>query len=152
MLQWVGQKLSKIGKKAKSKKVEKLARQGMRQINKRAKVLKIATRDGWRTASLYEREADALASDTDDERRLKEARRLAESKPFRGSARSTSNLSCKEAASAANRAGMDSGRVEPNGVRLAGGTEATKQSTTGNRVCYMCRREGHFAAQCPARS
>lgn len=120
------------------KKAQENVEAGKKLLRKRQKLIKIADRedDGWEVIRCYQ--SDALASDSDDEKRLNKSRRQAK-------------LNKKEARSR---------RISTSRRRF--GTSHTSTSSnykdfnkyyrsSKDTICYFCGREGHMQYSCPAR-
>ena len=118
--------------------------EGIRAIETRQKHIKVADRSeyGWVTVSAYE--DDALADNSEDERRLEKAEREAEriTKRRRGT-----NAAKKCPREMEPAAGGPSNKRESNAP--------TRQAPPKPRVigpCYRCAEWGHLAATCPKRN
>ena len=118
--------------------------EGIRAIETRQKHIKVADRSeyGWVTVSVYE--DDALADNSEDERRLEKAEREAEriTKRRRGA-----NAAKKRPREMEPAAGGPSNKRESNAP--------TRQAPPKPRVigpCYRCAEWGHLAATCPKRN
>ena len=114
--------------------------EGKKLIIKRQKMIKIADReeDGWEVIKCYK--SDALASDTEDEKRLNRSRKQA--KYNKRESLKTRRLRYKR-----RYEGTRSNSRDYNNATYT----STYRSGKDTPVCYFCGREGHMQYSCPAK-
>ena len=107
---------------------------GKKLLRKRQKLIKIADRedDGWEVIRCYQ--SDALASDSDDEKRLDKSRRQAKRNK-------------KESRS--KRLNYAKKRCDTNNFKDFSKTFNSRMHK--DIVCYFCGREGHMQYSCPSK-
>ena len=112
--------------------------EGKKILIKRQKMIKIADReeDGWEVIKCYE--SDALASDTEDEKRLNRSRKQA--KYNKRESLKTRRLRYKR-----RYEGSRSNSRDYNNSTYT----STYRSGKDTEVCYFCGREGHMQYSCP---
>lgn len=110
-------------------KAKKTVKDGKKLISKRQKLIKLADREehGWEVVRCYQ--SDALASDSEDEKRLAKSRRQA-------------FLNKKEA-----RLSRNSGYEKQNFDSFSPSSSRTQ--TSRNYMCYFCGKAGHMQYSCP---
>ena len=125
--------------------VRKFLTEGMSLISKQQKLIRIADReeDGWEVVKYYV--DDDIASDTDDEKSLKTARKEAAASKKKRVEKKQNERKYKFR----NFRGRSYGRYNYGG-RYGRQNENLRQ--TGNsKVCFSCGKEGHFQFSCPSR-
>ena len=134
-------------------KAKESLKEGVQLIEERQKLIKIADRSdsGWLTAQEYE--ADEIADDSDDEKRIARAERQAEKlKKKRG------QNSVRRGRGGSFFRGQQYRQEAPRYFDRSNGWQAQRVAwsapqptvrATSNLVCFMCGRTGHIRRECP---
>ena len=123
---------------------------GKKLIAKRNKLIRIADReeDGWDVIKFYE--SDNLASDSEDEKEISKARRLAAAEKNKAAEKKRKNRKNVSQYSRTNyyRSYYDD-RYRSSGENRR--ESERKYPTDGKRrtVCFLCGKEGHVRQSCP---
>ena len=115
------------------------AQQGKTLTKKRLKLLRIADTDGWDTALAYV--SDDLASNSDDEKRLKAARRAAQTKRQSGKRRDRTSFYDSE-----KRNERSSNR--PEGDYTWRSKNFRPKPKSDAKICWSCGKFSHFSSSC----
>ena len=107
----------------------------MAKINERNKILTVTDCYGWETAQAYL--ADSIASDSEDEKKLKKARKEAKA-----------NKEEKRRAVKSKRRENPSSKRPFHGSNARGSLTASHHSQSP--TCWRCRRPGHLSRSCQA--
>ena len=129
-------------------KAKEKLEEGKRAIDRRIKLIKLADReeDGWEVVKHYE--ADDLAENSDDEKQIAKARKLAASAKKK---RSTDRQNKKRREHTRE---VRSGTQQKffSGSRPQFGKSVSSQyakSFNSERRCYLCHQTGHLQSMCP---
>ena len=120
-------------------KAKGYAQQGKTLTRKHLKLLRIADKDGWDTALAYV--SDDLASNSDDEKHLKAARRAAQTKRQSSKRRERSSLYSSEI-------GNDWASNRPEGDYTWCSNNFKPNSKSDAKICWSCGKFGHFSSPC----
>ena len=117
----------------KLKEAQNLIEKGKRLCYDRIKLIRIADRDGWATAMAYQ--SDDLASDSEDEKRIQKANRIAASRK---------RMRQKEYPSTSN----SSNNTKNNPSPAEGPKQSQRRYKMEDVICWKCGQKGHFFSSC----
>ena len=115
-----------------------ILKEGMDLLSQRNKVLILSDKYGWETAAAYG--TDPVASDSEDEKRIKHARK--EAKAIKDEKAKLKNLKQKQ-----NFQSKKPFAVH-NRVNQSSSLSSMHTNTYGRLICWRCGKPGHFAKAC----
>ena len=117
-------------------------------VGKRLKLIRIADKspNGWGTVLEYE--TDELASNSEDEKRLKKAEAEA-SKKRKAKSEESRNVRARFAAASTSRNSSSIPDREPSSRPFFRGGSSARRSFRYEDKCYSCGKVGHWRVHCP---
>ena len=134
-----------------SEKVRKLLQEGMKLIDERQKLIKMADRSEFGWGLITEYQADELADNSEDERRIHKAEKAAEKRLIKKKKKMESQKATAQRRSS-SRTGLGAGpylETPRLGVSPLSATQLRPPSTRPLGPCYNCGELGHLKRTCP---